>query len=334
MTTTTLTPQLERKSLFGGQTKVLHDEGEGIVEAIVSVTGVKDEVDDIIVPGAYAKTLAVRWPKGVSHHDWETPVAKALDIKELLPGDPGLPRTTAKGEPWPKEAGAVLVKMQYNLNTQRGRDAYEDVKFFDTEQEWSIGYNVPRNGSRVDHKKGIRYIDTLDWYEFSDVLFGAMPMAGTHSIKSLGGLVIGSPQVKDMAIADTGSVKMLDGSYEQRRNLIEKAVTDVLAPEKDKDNYEWVSVQATFDDHVIVCHMKEREDTKHYDFAYTIVGDEVTLGEPKPVKIEETVVPVDEADDSDDEPGADAVSESDLAHKTAYLSPSEIAASKAFRDAV
>ena len=341
---------LERTSLCGGQTKVRSDDGSGVVEAIVAVTGIRDEVDDIIVPGAYEKTLQRRWPKGVSSHDWEQPVAKALDIKELMPGDPGLPKTTARGEPWPKDAGAVLVKMQFNLATQRGRDAYEDVKFFESEQEWSIGYQVPRNGAR--HVKGLRYIDTLEWYEFSQVLFGAMPLAGTQSVK---GLVVGATPTKAL-VQDGAYGKGLDGSYEHRRGLVETAVEQALLGgyDSETDDHQWVSVHSTFDDRVVVCHWKGRGETQDYEITYTIIGDEVTLGEPKPVKIEQTLVD----DDEPAEPGGDAVDgddtetkdqpyahsdeddddedegtpDEDLSEGKAYLSPSEIAASKAFRD--
>jgi hypothetical protein len=69
--------------------KVL-DESEGIVESIVSVTGIVDEVKDRIVPGAYAKTLSERKPKGVWGHDWNNPVSKTLEVRELMPGDPEL----------------------------------------------------------------------------------------------------------------------------------------------------------------------------------------------------------------------------------------------------
>jgi phage head maturation protease len=160
----------------------LTDEGHGIVTALVSVTGIKDNVNDIIEPGAYAKSLSVRKPKGVWHHSWEKAIAKTLEVKELMPGDPNLPKTLADGTPWPAAAGALQVKMQFNLNTSRGRDAYEDVKFFGDDQEWSIGYNVPAGSAT--RKDGIRYIKGLDLYEYSPVLFGAMSNARTTSIKS------------------------------------------------------------------------------------------------------------------------------------------------------
>lgn len=157
------------------------DPDQGIVECIVSVTGIKDNVDDVIMPGAYEKTLQARTPKGVYSHDWDKPIAKTLSVRELLPGHKDLP-PALNGKAWPAEAGALVVKAQFNLNTERGRDAYEDVKFYGDEANWSVGYNVPAGGAKTTN--GVRYIKTMDLYEFSPVLFGAMPLAGTLSVKS------------------------------------------------------------------------------------------------------------------------------------------------------
>ena len=55
--------------------------------------------------------------------------------------------------------------------------------FFGDEQEWSIGYNVPVGGAKIDSKSGVREISTLELYEYSPVLFGAMPLARTTSVK-------------------------------------------------------------------------------------------------------------------------------------------------------
>lgn len=159
------------------------DAAQGIVETVISVTGVVDNVKDRIKPGAYTKTLATRTPKGVWSHDWNEPVSKTLAVKELMPGDPELPATMPSGEPWPKAAGALKVKTQFNLDTQRGREAFSDVVFFGSEQEWSIGYQVPVGGAKVDPQSGVRDIDFLELYEYSPVLFGAMPLARTTSVK-------------------------------------------------------------------------------------------------------------------------------------------------------
>lgn len=161
------------------------DEGDGIVSAIISVTGLVDNVKDVIKPGAYEKTLATRTPKGIWSHSWDTPVSRTIEVKELLPGDPALPKTLPgpDARPWPREAGALQVKTQFNLGTQRGREAYSDVVFYEDQQEWSIGYQVPVGGATIDSKTGQRHISYLELFEYSPVLFGAMPAARTTSFK-------------------------------------------------------------------------------------------------------------------------------------------------------
>lgn len=182
MTATILPPGIQWKSVdTQAQNPHIDDLGNGVIEAIVSITGMKDNVNDVIMPGAYQKSLTQRTPKGVWHHSWTDPIAKTLDIKELMPGDPLLPSTLPDGSPWPSGAGALYVKMEFNLKTDKGKNAYEDVKFFGDSQEWSIGYKVPERKSRT--RNGVRFIQELDLYEYSPVLFGAMSSARTTTVK-------------------------------------------------------------------------------------------------------------------------------------------------------
>jgi HK97 family phage prohead protease len=161
------------------------DPDQGIVDAIVSVTGIKDEVDDVIHPGSYAETLTKRKPKVILHHDWKLPVARVESIQELRPGDPGLPATTKDGKPWPKDAGALRTSMRFNLASTQGKEAFEAVRFYSEtgECEWSIGYQVPK-GKASRSKDGVRQIKAIDLYEISFVLFGAAPLTGTLGVKS------------------------------------------------------------------------------------------------------------------------------------------------------
>jgi len=193
--------QLEYKALPVSGFKVL-DEPEGIIEAIVSVTGIVDRVRDNIKPGAYGKSLGQRTPKGVWGHDWNNPVSRTLRATELNPGHKDLPKMLPDGSPWPKEAGGVKVETQFNLETQAGRDAYSNVKFFGQDQEWSIGYQVPPGSAKVDSKSGIREIEFLDWYEYSPVLFGAMPFARNITEKSYADDDFKKPQMAFKALKD------------------------------------------------------------------------------------------------------------------------------------
>lgn len=183
-------PKLEFKTAGVTSVSEMTDLGDGVITAIVSITGVEDNLGDTIVPGAYKDTLEQMTPKGVWGHDWNTPTSRTENVEELMPGDPRLPKflNQKKQIPWPKEAGALAVTTRFNLDSTRGRDAYSDVKFFGPDQEWSIGYKV--DPARTQKKGGKRSIGRLALYEYSPVLHGAMP--NTRN---------GNPGVKDAQLA-------------------------------------------------------------------------------------------------------------------------------------
>jgi HK97 family phage prohead protease len=153
----------------------------GTSRAIYAVTGVVDEVNDLIVPGAFAHTLASRRVKAVWHHEWKDAVGVVLDVEEWRPGDPrfaGVPD-------WPPEAGALVATVEYNRRTSKGRDTYEQVKQWHEHNEaaFSIGYRVPTDGA-TRRGDGVRVIHRLDLFEVSPVLHGAHPMTRALEVKS------------------------------------------------------------------------------------------------------------------------------------------------------
>lgn len=204
---------IEHKTVQVGGVSEVKDEGDGIVTAYVSITGVEDNVKDVIEPGAYTKTLKKRMPKGVWGHQWTTPTSKTLDVKELMPGDPDLPAELSDGSPWPKEAGALRIKMQFNLGTTRGREAYSDVTFFGPQQEWSIGYTVP-DGKSYKDAQGRRHIKELDLFEYSAVLFGAMSHARTHNATSVKDAQLAFKMMTGIPLME---IKSLEDAVEQFR---------------------------------------------------------------------------------------------------------------------
>ncbi|NUL21840.1 2'-5' RNA ligase family protein [Streptomyces lunaelactis] len=154
---------------------------KGICRAIFAVTGVVDEVADLIVPGAFAHTLATRPVKTVWHHEWKEPVGVVLEIAEWQPGDPRF----ADIPNWPTEAGALVATIQFNLRTSKGRDVYEQVRQWHEhgEAQFSIGYRVPPSGA-TKRSDGVRVIHKLDLYEVSPVLHGAHPMTRSLEVKA------------------------------------------------------------------------------------------------------------------------------------------------------
>ena len=156
------------------------DDPDGSVWAIAAVTGVQDDVGDVIMPGAFRRSLKTRTPKGVLGHDWSRMVARADQVIELMLGDARLPTTLADGSPWPPEAGALLVRGRFNLSTRDGQEAYSNARFYGDSLGYSIGYKVARSR----HVRGIRHIDDLDLDEFSPVLHGANRHARLLAVKT------------------------------------------------------------------------------------------------------------------------------------------------------
>ncbi len=254
------------------------DEDQGIAVIFPSVTGIVDEVSDVIEPGAYEDTLKVRWPRGLSGHDWERRVAKALDAKELLPGDPDLPKQKPDGTPWPAEAGALMVTAQYNLRTQLGRDTWENIKFFGADQEFSVGYKVPKGASTLKGK--IRHIKAMDLYEFSDVLWGAMPLARTSSLKAH---PVSAPPAREGKYLYGSDIP---GSAEWVRERFQSGGVAGFPRRR---------VVATFPGHVLLGEDMTEEitnwDNQYMQVSYVIEGDQVVVTDSADVDITTTVTP-------------------------------------------
>lgn len=179
---TTASANLIRKS-FDGITKVV-DEQQGLVEAIVNTTGITDLQNDVMEPGCWdglckaMTTGEADYPSVLWGHDWAIPVGKVLHAEELMPGDARLKAAKAKAE-----VGGLRIIAQYNLDTQRGREAYSDVSKGVIKQ-WSVGFMPAEDGHEYD-AKGVHRISKVGmWPEVSNVLVGASPGTRTTATKS------------------------------------------------------------------------------------------------------------------------------------------------------
>jgi hypothetical protein len=143
---------------------------------IVSVTGLVDSVGDVPVPGCYARTLTKRMPKQIAGHDWNRPQGKYLWMKELLPGDPELPKTTPQGDPWPADAGALIGRVRLFKGTREGDEAALRWGEYGSDLQLSIGYHAKK--AARDPRTGTRYLQDVDLYENSEVLWGSSPISG------------------------------------------------------------------------------------------------------------------------------------------------------------
>lgn len=153
------------------------DKAQGIVECFVSGVGNKDSVGDIVLPGAFNASLKRRKPRVVWGHDWNQPIGKVLEIYEVPSSDSRLPEKMKKAG-----VGGLFAKVQFNLNTERGREAFANVAFYGNEQEWSIGYKTIT--ADFDAGSQANMLKEVELYEISPVLHGANQLTGTISVKN------------------------------------------------------------------------------------------------------------------------------------------------------
>lgn len=153
------------------------DQAQGIVECFVAGIGNKDSVGDVCATGAFTKSLMRRKPRVVWGHNWNDPIGKVLEIYEVPASDPRLPSKMRSAG-----IGGLYAKVQFNLNSEKGREAFANVAFFGEEQEWSIGYKTLRAQFDPGIQANILY--EVELYEVSPVLHGANQLTGTISVKS------------------------------------------------------------------------------------------------------------------------------------------------------
>lgn len=149
----------------GGSVKDI-DQKEGIITGYFSTFGTKDSDGDIIMPGAYRKTLAENGPEAKN----------GGRIMHLLQHDPLLPLGKPKVL---KEDGHGLYFESKISNTSYGRDTlklYEDGVL----TEHSIGYKVIKN----EPKEDANYLLELRLWEGSTVTWGANADALVTGVKA------------------------------------------------------------------------------------------------------------------------------------------------------
>ena len=160
------------------ETRAADDDGftlEGYAAVFDSPTRIdswEGRFDEQITRGAFKKTLQRRKPRVVWGHDWNHPIGKVLEVYEVGPNDPRLPTKMRQAG-----VGGLYAKVQFNLRSEKGKEAFENIVFFGGDQEWSIGYKTL--DAVFDPKLQANILKELELYEVSPVLHGANQLTST-----------------------------------------------------------------------------------------------------------------------------------------------------------
>jgi len=269
------------------------DEAQGIVECFVAGIGNKDSVGDVLVSGAFTKSLTRRKPRVVWGHNWNDPIGKVIEIYEVAPGDRRLPMKMLNAG-----IGGLYARVQFNLNSEKGREAFANVAFFGQEQEWSIGYKTL--DSIFDPNIQANILKEVELYEVSPVLHGANQLTGTISVKSdeqfddaKGGMMVvgmGGP----MAGKPTGMMP----NRRPTPNILEANKPKIGDERKNQLEIELslragapVKVRVAEENSVIFDRLTPDGAPTTYKVSYHFTGKEFMFGKPEKVSVQTVYVP-------------------------------------------
>ena len=138
--------------------------GDGAFEGHASVFGVRDAYDDVVLPGAFMRTIRERGPRGVKML-WQHNARQPIGVWEEIEED---------------ETG-LFVKGRLALGTQAGREAHELLRMGAIEG-LSIGYSTVN--AETGEEEGVRKLGEVDLWEISLVTFPANPAARVEAVKA------------------------------------------------------------------------------------------------------------------------------------------------------
>ena len=141
------------------------EEEKGAFSGYGSIFGNKDLGNDVVVEGAFAKSIGRKGARAVKmlyQHKQDEPIGVFDEIVEDKRG--------------------LRVKGRLAMGTQRGREVYELMKMGALDG-LSIGYRVDPKGVEYDDKGKRRYLKSVDLMEISAVTFPMNPRARVQAVK-------------------------------------------------------------------------------------------------------------------------------------------------------
>lgn len=141
---------------------------DGSFEGYGSVFNVIDSYRDIVLPGAFSKSLAEHKTEGSApallwQHDHTQPIGVWGSIEE--------------------DAHGLKMSGQFALGTQKGREAHELLKM-GAVKGLSIGFSIPEGGEEYIEKDNVWNLKEVNLWETSVVTFPANPAAQVTEVRT------------------------------------------------------------------------------------------------------------------------------------------------------
>lgn len=183
--------------IFAAPVEVKFASDLGIIDGYGSVFGVRDQHGDIVMPGAFTKSLQEHSMYGSRPVMlWQHDIDKPIGVWDSYVED-------GKG-----------LKMQgrLNLDVQAGRETLALLKQ-GAVGGLSIGYRVAENGAELDRKTGARRLNQLRLFEVSVTAFPSNLAATIDGVKSFETRRDFETFLRDSGVSRAAATKLAAGGW-------------------------------------------------------------------------------------------------------------------------
>jgi len=157
-----------RRETKFAEAAITNVEADGGFAGYASLFGEADLSRDVVVPGAFAKSIRTRRPAGIRmlfQHDPAAPIGVWREIRE--------------------DGRGLFVRGRLTTEVARAREVLALMRAGAIDG-LSIGFRTVRG--RTDAKTGVRHLLEVDLWEISVVTFPMLPTARVSAVKGVAGL--------------------------------------------------------------------------------------------------------------------------------------------------
>lgn len=250
-------------------------EGDGIIEGFPAVFGNVDADGDVIVPGAFARTIKGAGRKAVLGLDHQIGLGTTLELVEV--GRSDLPRAVLDAAPY--ATGGLWARGQVMLTP-------ENIAHLETIQRAVDAGNAPgmsftyatiaERKAKTRFGREVNELTELALHEWGPDI----RLRPRNSAARVTG--VKAAPADDNAAADAAA-KAIAGSYEDLRDAVSAAIA-ADGRWRTRDGAPGFYVEATFAESVIVCVWNSGAEA-HYSVPYGWLDGAVVLGEPVEVDV-------------------------------------------------
>jgi phage head maturation protease len=216
---------------------------DGRFEAIVSVFGNVDYMGDVVMPGAFAETLAEWKASGdpipvLWSHRMDDPrfsIGSVVDIAELGPNDARIPEWV---DPWVKEHGGLWVVGQLDTGAMATDVAVATRKLLAERRvkQFSFAYDIEDSGFGTLNGQDVYELRKVDIYEVSACQIGCNDLTQLLGAKAVAlAAALRDPEKLHHFMTEMSEVELREAMRQMAAVIVDRHSADPTDAKSAKD---------------------------------------------------------------------------------------------------